>query len=59
MSTSGTQVESYQGILQRYKVPKGPDLPMFLNGDLDSDKAVSDTDIYPTCSETRGYEADV
>jgi hypothetical protein len=47
MPTSSTQVESYQGVLQRYKVPKGPDLPMFLNGDLNSDKAVSDTNSKP------------
>lgn len=40
-STSSTKIESYQGILQRYKVPTGPSLPMFLNGDLESDKAVS------------------
>ena len=40
-SSSNTKVDSYQGVLQRYKVPQGPSLPMFLNGDLKSDKAVS------------------
>lgn len=40
-STHQSKVESTSGVLQRYEVPDGPKLPIFLNGDLEAKNAVS------------------
>ena len=40
-STHQSKVESTSGVMQRYEVPDGPKLPVFLNGDLEAKNAVS------------------
>jgi hypothetical protein len=39
------QVESTSGVIQRYEVPTGPKLPIFLNGDLEGKNAVCPREI--------------
>jgi hypothetical protein len=40
-STRQSKVESTPGVMQRYEVPDGPKLPVFVNGDLEAKNAVS------------------